>query len=326
MESVLFSVSETYFRAAVAELERAVEVHDILRVGPDAGVAELTHGDIRDVYDAPLHFVRHLAAVSAFEPALDEPGRIAALVASLRLPLNSSPPAVQVWESGKSVARGADVREAVVAALGVPVVRSGSPQTLSVCLGEDLTVVALNGSRWSLSDWPGGRLRLAAGPEQISRAEFKLEELFTLQPVPVGPVGLDLGASPGGWTRILRTRGCATVHAVDPADLDPRLAGDPGVIQPRTTAGEFLRATRERFDVVVNDMRMTPERSSRVMVDAAAHLRPGAYGIATLKLDAADAVRQVDRALGILDRAYEIQFARQLQHNRHELTVVTRLR
>jgi 23S rRNA (cytidine2498-2'-O)-methyltransferase len=326
MESVLFSVSETYFGAAVAELDRSVAVRDIFRAGPDAGVAELGRGDIRDVFDAPLHFVRHLAAVSAVEPAIDDPGRIAALVASLRLPLNESPPALQVWESGKSGAHAAEVRDAVADALGVPVVRSGSPQTLSVCLGEDLTVVALNGSRWSLSDWPGGRLRLSAGPEQISRAEFKLEELFTLHPVPVGPVGLDLGASPGGWTRILRTRGCATVHAVDPADLDPRVAGDPGVVHHRTTAGEFLRSARERFDIVVNDMRMTPERSSRVMVDAARHLRPGAYGIATLKLDAADAVRQVDRALGILSRAYDIEFARQLQHNRHELTVVTRRR
>jgi 23S rRNA (cytidine2498-2'-O)-methyltransferase len=323
MESVLFSVSEAYFGAAVTEIERAVTVSDVLRVGPDAGVAELARGDIRDVYDAPLHFVRHLAAVSATEPALDDPGRIAALVASLRLPLNESPPAVQVWESGKPTARAADVREAVVQALGVPVVRAGSPQTLSVCLGEDLTVVALNGSRWSLSDWPGGRIRLAAGPEQISRAEFKLEELFTLHPVPVGRVGLDLGASPGGWTRILLARGAAKVHAVDPADL---LVTGPGVVHHRTTAGEFLRSTRVRFDVVVNDMRMTPERSSRVMLDVADHLRPGAYGIVTLKLDAADAVAQVDRALRILGGAYDIEFARQLQHNRHEVTVVVRTR
>jgi 23S rRNA (cytidine2498-2'-O)-methyltransferase len=323
MESVLFSVSEPYFGVAVAELDRAVAVHDVLRVGPDAGVVELRRGDIRDVYDAPLHFIRHLAAVSAVEPALDDPARVAALVGSMRLPLNESPPAVQVWESGKSVARAAEVRDAVVEALGVPTVRSGSPQTLSVCLGQDLTVVALNGSRWALSDWPGGRLRLSAGPDQVSRAEFKLEELFTLHPVPVGRVGLDLGASPGGWTRILRTRGCATVHAVDPADL---VFADAGVIHHRTTAGEFLRSTRVRFDIVVNDMRMTPERSSRVMLDAAAHLRPGAYGIVTLKLDAADAVRQVDRALGILDRSYDIEFARQLQHNRHEVTAVGRVR
>lgn len=323
MESVLFSVSEAYFGAAVAELDRAVAVSDVLRAGPDAGVAELRRGDIRDVYDAAPHFIRHLAAPVAVEPAIDDPGRIAALVGSLRLPLNESPPAVQVWESGPSAARAADVREAVVRALGVPVVRSGSPQTLSVCLGQDLTVVALNGSRWSLSDWPGGRLRLSAGPDQVSRAEFKLEELFSLHPVPVGPVGVDLGASPGGWTRILRARGCATVHAVDPAGLD---WSDAGVIHHRTTAGEFLRSTRVRFDTVVNDMRMTPERSARVMVDAAAHCRSGAYGILTLKLDAADAVRQVDRALGILSRAYDIEFARQLQHNRHEVTVVARTR
>ena len=333
--SVLFSVSEAYYRPAVTELRRVLNVADVLRVGPDAGIVVLGRGDIRDVHAAAgaarLRFVRHLAAVLDAVPTdtlHGEDQQIVDYVRSLELPLDSPRVAVQVWESGKTTAGPQAVRLGVVALLeerGIEAVRSGGDQVLSVCIGEDTTVVAVNGGSWALSDWPGGRLRLGHSPEQISRSEFKLEELFGLHPIEGGGAGLDLGASPGGWTRILRRHGYRPVHAVDPADLDPSLLGDPGVIQHRTTAGEFLRGTRERFDIVVNDMRMVPELSAQVMADAAARLHPGGHAIVTLKLDAPDAVNQVDRALKIFGTRYDVEFARQLQHNRHELTVVGRL-
>jgi 23S rRNA (cytidine2498-2'-O)-methyltransferase len=332
--SVLFSVSEAYYRPAVTELRRVLPVRDVLPVGPDAGIVVLSRGDIRDVHAAVhanrLRFVRHLAAVLAAVPTGTLHGddqQIVDFVRSLDAPLDTQV-AVQVWESGKTTASPQAVRLGVTAALaerGIEAVRSGSAQVLSVCVGENVTAVALNGSSWALSDWPGGRLRLAHSPAQISRSEFKLEELFSLYDIESGGTGLDLGASPGGWTRILLRHNYHTVHAVDPADLAPVLVDDPGVIHHRTTAGEFLRNTRERFDIVVNDMKMVPELSAQVMVDAADRLNPGGYAIVTLKLDAPDAVNQVDRALKTFGTRYDVVFARQLQHNRHELTVVGRL-
>jgi 23S rRNA (cytidine2498-2'-O)-methyltransferase len=332
---VLFSASEAYYRSAVIELRRTLAVRDVVRVGPDAGIVILRTGDIQDVHEAAeanqLRFIRHLATVAdsvSSDRLRGDSKRIADFVMSLDLPWPSDSIAVQVWESGKTPASPEDVRKAVTAALqdkGVNTVRSGSELVLSICVGERQTVVALNPSRWGLSDWPGGRMRLAALPEQISRAEFKLEELFRLHDVGSGDVGLDLGASPGGWTRILRRHGYAEVHAVDPADLDASLLADPGVVYHRTTAGEFLKTTAEHFDIVVNDMRMVPELSAQVMVDAAARLRPGAYGVFTLKLDAPDAVNQIDRSIKIFGARFEVEFARQLQHNRHELTVVGRI-
>jgi 23S rRNA (cytidine2498-2'-O)-methyltransferase len=333
--SVLFSASEAYYRSAVLELRRTLLVDDVVRVGPDAGIVVLRTGDIRDVHEAAeanrLRFIRHLAAVAEIAPSdklHGDPDRIADFVLSLELPWASDGVAVQVWESGKTPASPEAVRKAVTTALRskrIDTLRSGGNQVLSICIGERQTVAALNASRWALSDWPGGRMRLATLPEQISRAEFKLEELFRLHGVRSGDVGLDLGASPGGWTRILRRHGYARVHAVDPADLDASLLADPGVVYHRTTAGEFLKTTPEHFDIVVNDMRMVPELSAQVMVDAAARLRPGAYGVFTLKLDAPDAVNQVDRAIKIFGARFELEFARQLQHNRHELTVVGRI-
>src|SRR5207245_5904296 len=80
----------------------------------------------------------------------------------------------------------------------------------------------------NLSDWPGGMRHFAQTPEQISRSEFKLLEALEVFGVtlPSGGRALDLGAAPGGWTRLLLEAGLRVV-AVDPANLDPRLARRP---------------------------------------------------------------------------------------------------
>jgi 23S rRNA (cytidine2498-2'-O)-methyltransferase len=138
-------------------------------------------------------------------------------------------------------------------------------------------------------------------------------------------MAVDFGAAPGGWTRIIRTRGLE-VLAVDPADLDPRVAADRGVRHLRTTAGEFLRANRRRLDLAVNDMRMDPLLSAQLMVTTAGHLRPGATAVVTLKVGSSGVLSTVDRCLDTLGGRYEIVTARQLHHNRKEITALLRRR
>jgi 23S rRNA (cytidine2498-2'-O)-methyltransferase len=242
------------------------------------------------------------------------------------------PPAVslQVWASGpvEGDFRTDELRrelEEVLVDEGIRVGRAGMAQVLTVCLAGDLVLLGLNGVASSLSDWPGGRVRLAKPKGQISRSEFKLEELFrttALQP-PARGIALDLGASPGGWTRILRDRGLEVV-AVDPAELDPRLRGDRRIRHVRTTAAPYLAQTRELYDIVVNDMRMDPSMSVGLMLQAARHLKPGGMLVLTLKLSPHGAVRAVRDALARLDAAVDVVFARQLHHNRNEITIVGR--
>lgn len=238
--------------------------------------------------------------------------------------------ALQVWASGpvEGDFRTDELRRAleeVLAEEEIAVGRAGMAQVLSVCLAGDLILLGLNGAANALSDWPGGHVRLAKPKGQISRSEFKLEELFRttdLRP-PSGGLALDLGASPGGWTRILRGYGLNVV-AVDPAELDSRLRNDPHIRHVRTTAGPFLDQTQERFDMIVNDMRMDPAMSAGLMRDAARHLNPGGVMILTLKLTPRGAVRAVQDALARLEDVVEVKLARQLHHNRDEVTVVAR--
>jgi 23S rRNA (cytidine2498-2'-O)-methyltransferase len=198
---------------------------------------------------------------------------------------------------------------------------------MSCALAGRDAILGLNRRDAALCDWPGGKVRLGRTAAQVSRAEFKLEELFDIFDLQVrsGDRALDLGAAPGGWTRILRTHDLI-VWAVDPGDLDPSLADDRSIHHSRTTAGEFLRTTRVRFDMVVNDMRMEPKLSCRMMIDAAARLNPGGLGVVTLKTGSRHVLETVRACLTLLSGTFEIVHARQLHHNRHEVTVVVRKR
>jgi 23S rRNA (cytidine2498-2'-O)-methyltransferase len=333
-ERILLSASEEYLATAIHE------VRDLLggaaeRLGPDCALVEgvpLT-AVAAACRDGRVAFVRHLAAVRAqLDPSTDLATIAAAARGVVRSHAPPDEPSVQVWTSGAvpggpgSAAVAAAVRDAWAEPGGAPA-SYGREHVLSVCLTRAGVVLGLNRTVDGLSDWPGGRVRLAKRQGQVSRAEFKLEELFQVLALDLPAAGsaVDLGAAPGGWTRILRLRGLQ-VWAIDPGDMDPRVAADPGVHHVRTTAGEFFRATSHRFDLAVNDMRMDPQLSCRVMLEVAERLRSGALAIVTLKVGVRRPLETLRRCRALLEERYDTVFVRQLQHNRHELTAVVRRR
>lgn len=174
----------------------------------------------------------------------------------------------------------------------------------------------------NLSNWAGGMRRFAREEGQISRAEFKLLEaieVFGIE-LPTHGVALDLGAAPGGWTRVLRRAG-QYVTAIDPGDLDARLQGDPGVRHRRMTAEQYLQNDPDAFDIIVNDMRMDARDSARVMAACAKLLYPHGWALMTVKLPEHDRQPVLDQTFAILRTVYTIAGARQLFHNRSEITV-----
>ena len=344
MNRVLFSASAGSYDLAVAELRR-FGAAPIARVGPDAGIADLRphigvadlgpHIGVADPGPAAVLtgdlrrrrvlFVKHLTQLVA---CLDQPS-LGTLAAAAAAAVVTDRIAVQTWVSGTSrMGYGAaEAATAIAARLrerGVAVSRAGEEYALSVCLTPRAVFLGINRAADSISDWPGGRVRLSRRPERVSRAEFKLEELLATYPLRLSGLAVDYGAAPGGWTRILRTHGM-TVIAVDPGSLHPLVAADPGVTHLRTTAGEFLRTNHRRLDLVVNDMRMDPILSSRLMVRTSRVLRPGGHAVITLKTGGGRRVLDtVDRCVQVLGGAYDVLFARQLHHNRQEVTVLLR--
>jgi 23S rRNA (cytidine2498-2'-O)-methyltransferase len=184
----------------------------------------------------------------------------------------------------------------------------------------------------NLSSWPGGARHYAQTKEQVSRAEFKLLEALEVFGVTLPSQGqaLDLGAAPGGWTRLLLDAGIEVV-AVDPARLDPRLAQRRGLEHYRGYAEDYLEDAvqkHKRYDLIVNDMRMDAREAARLLSKAANCLRAGdGFMVSVFKLPHAtleiDPFVNLNEALIILKRSYQIVQARQLFHNRQEVTVIT---
>lgn len=98
----------------------------------------------------------------------------------------------------------------------------------------DDTATTIAGDDDPLLAWPSpfvaGRALTEADKNAPSSAWRKLEEALRWIDVEVVATdhAVDLGAAPGGWTRLLRERG-ARVTAVDRAALDEAVAKDPGV-------------------------------------------------------------------------------------------------
>jgi 23S rRNA (cytidine1920-2'-O)/16S rRNA (cytidine1409-2'-O)-methyltransferase len=93
----------------------------------------------------------------------------------------------------------------------------------------------------------------------VSRGGVKLAaalDSFAIDPA--GRICLDLGASTGGFTDVLLSRGAARVYAVDVGrgQLHPRLAGDPRVVSLEATDARRL------------DREIVPESIGLLVVDA----------------------------------------------------------
>ena len=306
--------------------------------------------------DAPPIFVRHIcpvqravplwegesdlddmveAAAATFFPVID-PAQRFSVQARLLAALPYKPYDVNQALAGAAVtATGAtlDVRapQQVLSVVCAEVPPAAVAQ-LAAALGplpEEAAAYALLGlapADRQISNWAGGMRRFAREEGQISRAEFKLLEALELFHITLPPRGLalDLGAAPGGWTRILRQHG-QYVTAVDPAALDPRIAADPNVRHKRMTAEAYLHDEPDQFDLIVNDMRMDARDSARLVVAYARLLHPGGIVLMTLKLPETRRMPVIDQALQILQGSYHVAGARQLFHNRSEVTLYLQL-
>lgn len=245
--SVLFSFASDSYRYAVREIREAFPgEHRFERLGAEVARLADTAVPVEEFAAAcdegRIMFVRHLTREIAGYPLDDLPTE-SELATTLLEEISARSVAVQTWVDGT----GSSYHHLIVDALagrGVTSTRSGQDVVVSGVVAGKQLLIGVNRLADSLSDWPGGRMRLARGDERVSRSEFKLEEAIATFGLELSPGGkaVDLGASPGGWTRILRQHG-QEVWSVDPGSLDPRLRGDQRIHHEATTAGVSSRRT-----------------------------------------------------------------------------------
>jgi 23S rRNA (cytidine2498-2'-O)-methyltransferase len=279
----------------------------------------------------PPIFLRHINPVQASLTLRDQTSDIHALNDLLQAELldlvdPDLPFSVQARVLGQQPYKAYDLNQilsqTITAETGAPLNVRQPVQILSVVVGQGQGYLGLSLAAHNLSGWAGGRRRFARDKAQISRAEFKLLEAiewFDIRMPPRGMV-LDLGAAPGGWTRILRQYE-QYVTAVDPARLHPNLQADPNVRHLAITAEEYLAADPDQFDLIFNDMRLDARDSARLMAAYARCLYRHGVALITLKLPQENRQTVLDHSFNILRRAYTITAARQLFHNRSEITV-----
>ncbi|MFO0750116.1 MAG: SAM-dependent methyltransferase [Myxococcota bacterium] len=325
--------------AIVEEMRESAPGVELTVLAPGVWLAASDVDLVRRWQAAPPIFVRPVCRV-ALEVPLErhegDPERVAAAAAELVAGLAPGVPfSVQArLVAGDLPYKPFALNEALSrrAPSGVPLGVRHPGQVVSVVAAEvgGRAVAYVGASRVAenLSDWAGGARRLSRDTDQVSRAEGKLTEaleVFGLE-VPSSGRAVDLGAAPGGWTRA-GARG-VKVLAVDPAALDPRVGNDPGVTWLPTTAERWLAGNPTPVDIAVADMRMDARDAARLMVDVAPVVR--AWAVLTLKLPERDPRPRVAEALRILGHSDEpglgwrIVGARQLFHNRSEITVALR--
>ncbi len=163
-----------------------------------------------------------------------------------------------------------------------------------------------------------------SGERPLTRAEHKIREAiraFNLEIKRDFRV-LDLGAAPGGWTKVLA--GLAdVVVAVDPADLDPSVEALPNVVHLKCRAEEIPSDIGD-FDLIVNDMNLDPADSARIMVDLARFLKKDSAALMTVKFVTRNRKKHISEALEILKAEYKGFKVKRLPHNRYETTIFMR--
>jgi len=95
-----------------------------------------------------------------------------------------------------------------------------------------------------------------ASSHEICRAELKLKEAFDLFGIS-GPfrATLDIGSSPGGWTKVLSTMSRVTA-SVDPGILHPAVLNAPGVVHIQKKLEDAIDELKpiSPFDLIVCDI------------------------------------------------------------------------
>ncbi|MCZ8521506.1 MULTISPECIES: SAM-dependent methyltransferase [Paenibacillus] len=201
-----------------------------------------------------------------------------------------------------------------------PVAR-GARLVLSVLATDAALYLGLSRPEDNLSDWAGGAVRFRREEGQISRAKFKLleaEVTFGLE-LSAYRSALDVGAAPGGWTSLLLERGLE-VTAVDPAKLDASLLKHPRLTYLSKKADQ-VQFDEGHFDLLVCDMSWSHRQMARLVNGLLYSLQSGGTVIITVKLMHKKAFQTIREVVEDLSAQLDLQQAKQLFHNREELTL-----
>lgn len=211
--------------------------------------------------------------------------------------------------------------EILIEQFAVETVVSGADQIISVYVTADTIFMGISKPADNLSDWSGGAIRFRKEDGQISRAKFKLLEAEYAFGLDFSQYrnAIDLGAAPGGWTSLLLERGLH-VTAIDPGALDKSIIRHKRLTFYRRNAAN-VQLDENQYDLLVCDMSWNPKQTGKLLKDLLYALQAGGTIILTVKLLNKKPFQTVKDVLKELEPELSLQHAKQLFHNREELTL-----
>lgn len=274
-------------------------------------------------------FLRHIQPVDrvmGIDGSAHDLEGLCNLIRNARLMFEDKRTAVHIRRNAKSAFRysAADTKallDAVLEELEAEPVVQQPEIIISIYAAEETLYVGFGAPYEMLSDWPGGAVRFQRENGQVSRAKFKLLEAecaFGLNYANYKRA-LDVGAAPGGWTSLLLERGLR-VTAIDPADMHPSLLQHPALTHLKQNAAH-TKLPPESFDLLVCDMSWSPMLMSRLVLDLKDSLESDAAAIITVKLMHRKPLQTIREVKERLETAFIVQKAKQLFHNREEITL-----
>lgn len=314
-------------KIAVSEYRREDPDFRILRwLEPGVGLAECALPPeelLLTIRRTPFIFTRHLVALEAELPAEPFPAQEISAVLQEKLP-PGEPVSVQVRAQDPERRKIVDEVCGILDSLGLPQDRKNGSQTVSLYANGEALFLGCGPAENNLSGWSGGEMHFSKREDFISRAEFKLLEAIDVFGVRTEKMqsALDLGAAPGGWSAVLLRKGLC-VDAVDPAELHPDVARNPKLRHFREPVQRFLQRKPDRkYHLLVNDMKMDITKSAQLTASCAPLLYERAVVLMTFKLPQKYSYNDIKAGLAVLAESYRLKDARQLFHNRDEITVL----
>jgi len=317
-------------------------MEELRRLFPDIAYQQLAAGEVfaaevpgeRDEVLQAIRagepiFLRHVQPIDRTLPitgGADDLQHLSDMLRNAALLFQGRRTAVHIRRTEKSPFpySAADVKAVLDAVLdeidGEPVLQEPD-RILSVYATGDQLLAGWGSPAEMLSDWPGGAVRFQREEGQISRAKFKLleaERTFGLRLASYREA-LDIGAAPGGWTSLLLERGAA-VTAIDPAELHPSLADHPRLTYLKRNAGD-VKLPADSYDLLVCDMSWSPMLMVKLVLELERALKPGADAIITVKLMHKKPLQTIRDVIRKLESAFVLNRAKQLFHNRDEITL-----
>ena len=338
----IFTCNPQYIKLTLYEFGRYDPSFQLVKWLEDGiGLGE-TGLNITDLYEciikSPIIFVRHIFEVQKTFSIKTDAEDLSSLCIEEVLSMDALPDdrtfCVQLRNSRKMYTEeaGQDSMSAVIAAAleqkGYKLDIYNGEMIVSIYAAEAEAYMGINEAVYNLSHFKGGMPHYASTKDYdfVSRAEFKLLEAITSFNINLSDMtnAADLGAAPGGWTKVLVDAGLNCV-SIDPGYLDKKIVKNPRVSYYHMMVEEYLKQEHnEVFDLVVNDMKMDVGKSVAIINKFYPKIRDRGYVIITFKLkngfsyktDILDPIKKLN--------GFELIGARQLFHNRSEITVVLR--